>query len=60
MEIGKKEKSGDQIINKLADFRLKRKKYYQSLQEYENNHNIRPTIELLLEEYKELKKKLSR
>ena len=35
-----------------------RKKYYQSLQEYENNHNIRPTIELLLEEYKQLKKQL--
>jgi Fic family protein len=35
-----------------------RKKYYQSLQEYENNHNTRPTIELLLEEYKELRKKL--
>ncbi len=35
-----------------------RKKYYQFLQEYENNHNIRPTIELLLEEYKELRKKL--
>ena len=35
-----------------------RKKYYQCLQEYENNHNIRPTIELLLEEYKELRKKL--
>src|SRR3989339_501725 len=34
-----------------------RKKYYQSLQEYENNHNIRPAIELLLEEYKELRKK---
>lgn len=35
-----------------------RKKYYQSLQEYENNHNIRPTIELLLGEYKQLKKQL--
>ena len=35
-----------------------RKKYYQSLQEYENNHNIRSTIELLLEEYKQLRKKL--
>ncbi|MFH1664154.1 MAG: Fic family protein [archaeon] len=33
-----------------------RKKYYQSLQEYENNHDIRPTIELLLDEYKELRK----
>lgn len=35
-----------------------RKKYHQSLQEYENNHNIRPTIELLLEEYKQLRKQL--
>lgn len=39
------------------DFR-KRKKYYAALQEYENNHNIRPTIELLLEEYKILRKRL--
>jgi Fic family protein len=36
----------------------KRKKYYKSLQEYENNHDIRPTIEFLLEEYKKLKKQL--
>lgn len=36
----------------------KRKRYYAALQEYENNHNTRPTIELLLEEYKELRKKL--
>ncbi|MBI4210322.1 MAG: Fic family protein [Candidatus Diapherotrites archaeon] len=36
----------------------KRKEYYKSLQEYEKNHDIRPTIELLLEEYKELKKQL--
>lgn len=36
----------------------KRKKYYQTLQEYENSHDIRPTIELLLEEYKELRKHL--
>ncbi len=35
----------------------KRKKYYAALQEYENNHNVRPTIELLLEEYKALKKR---
>jgi len=39
------------------DFK-KRKQYYQVLQEYENNHNIRPTIELILEEYKSLKKQL--
>ena len=39
------------------DFK-RRKKYYATLQEYENNHNIRPTIELLLKEYKTLKKYL--
>jgi len=36
----------------------KRKEYYKSLQEYEKNHDIRPTIELLLEKYKKLKKQL--
>ncbi|VVB98684.1 Fic/DOC family protein [uncultured archaeon] len=36
----------------------KRKDYYKSLQEYEKNHDIRPTIEFLLEEYKKLKKQL--
>ncbi|MEI8364637.1 MAG: Fic family protein [archaeon] len=42
-----------------VDITLKKRQiYYQALQEYQNNHNIRPTIELLLEEYKELKKKL--
>jgi len=35
-----------------------RRKYYESLQQYENNHNIRPTIELLLDEYKKLKNQL--
>ncbi|MEK6970170.1 MAG: Fic family protein [archaeon] len=39
------------------DFK-RRKEYYQSLQEYEKNHDIRPTIELLLREYKELRKQL--
>ena len=39
------------------DFK-RRKKYYATLQEYETNHNIRPTIELLLEEYKLLRKRL--
>jgi Fic family protein len=39
------------------DFK-RRKEYYQSLQEYEKNHNILPTIELLLNEYKELRKQL--
>ena len=36
----------------------KRKDYYKTLQEYENNHNLRPTIELILEEYKILRKTL--
>jgi len=35
-----------------------RQKYYSCLREHQNNQNIRPTIELLLEEYKALKKKL--
>ncbi len=35
-----------------------RRKYYESLQQYENSHNIRPTIELLLDEYKKLKTQL--
>jgi Fic family protein len=37
----------------------KRIEYYHTLQEYENNQNIRPTIELLLKEYKTLRKKLN-
>lgn len=39
------------------DFK-RRKEYYSTLQEYEKNHNIRPTIELLLKEYKLLRKRL--
>ncbi|HRS42561.1 MAG TPA: Fic family protein [Candidatus Diapherotrites archaeon] len=35
-----------------------RHKYYFCLREYQNNQNIRPTIEILVEEYKTLKKKL--
>ncbi|MBU2052937.1 MAG: Fic family protein [Nanoarchaeota archaeon] len=35
-----------------------RAQYYASLQEYEFNHNLKPTIELLMKEYRELKKKL--
>ena len=35
-----------------------RMEYYASLQEYEKNHNIKPTIHLYLKEYKELKEKL--
>jgi len=34
-----------------------RKEYYSALQEYEKNHNIRPMIDLLLKEYKSLKKR---
>ena len=33
-----------------------RREYYQSLQEYQKNHNLRPTIDLLIKEYKNLKK----
>lgn len=33
-------------------------KYYQSLKEYEQNHNLKPTIDLYMKEYNELKKKL--
>jgi Fic family protein len=34
------------------------REYYNSLQEYQKNKNIRPTLELMLKEYKSLKKKL--
>jgi Fic family protein len=37
-----------------------RREYYASLHEYENNGNIRPTIELILKEYRHLKKLLNR
>ncbi len=37
-----------------------RREYYASLREYENNGNIRPTIELILKEYRYLKKLLNR
>lgn len=47
------------LKNKLPpvniDFK-NRREYYQSLQEYQKNHNLRPTIDLLLKEYKTLKK----
>jgi len=36
-----------------------RREYYSSLKEYETNKNIKPTIELFLKEYKNLKKKLN-
>ncbi len=35
-----------------------RAQYYGSLQAYEKNHDLRPTIELYLKEYKDLKKRL--
>lgn len=47
------------IKNKLLPINIdfkNRKEYYLALQEYENNHNIRPMIDLLLKEYKSLKK----
>ncbi len=34
--------------------------YYNSLQEYEKNKNLKPTIELYIKEYKELKKRLNK
>jgi Fic family protein len=37
------------------DFR-NRAEYYASLQEYEKNHNLKPTLELFIKEYKALKK----
>jgi Fic family protein len=37
-----------------------RREYYNALQEYERNRNIRPTIELILKEYKSLKRLLKR
>jgi Fic family protein len=36
-----------------------RAQYYAALQAYENDHNIRPTLDLMLKEYKSLKKMLS-
>lgn len=48
------------IKNKLPPVNINfknRKEYYLALQEYEKNHNIRPMIDLLLKEYKTLKRK---
>lgn len=36
-----------------------RSEYYAALQAYENEHNIRPTVELMLKEYRALKRLLS-
>jgi Fic family protein len=38
----------------------RRQQYYAALQEYEKHQNIKPTIELLLSEYKTLKKRFSK
>jgi Fic family protein len=38
----------------------RRGEYYAALQAYDNSHDIRPTIELLLSEYKELRKRLGK
>ncbi len=37
-----------------------RSEYYQTLKDYELNKNLKPTIELYLEEYKKLKEKLEK
>ncbi len=37
-----------------------RHEYYSALQAYENEHNLRPTIELMLKEYRNLKRLLKR
>lgn len=37
-----------------------RREYYATLHEYQENHNIRPTIELILKEYRRLKKTLEK
>ena len=37
-----------------------RREYYAALQEYQKNRNIRPMIELILKEYRELKKTLKK
>ncbi len=38
----------------------KRDEYYASLKEYSDKHNLRPTIELVLSEYRVLRKKLKK
>ncbi|MFH0837591.1 MAG: Fic family protein [Candidatus Aenigmatarchaeota archaeon] len=37
-----------------------RKEYYTTLQEYEHNNNLRPMVELILKEYKNLRKMLEK
>ena len=51
------------IKNKLPPINIdfkNRAEYYASLQEYEKNHNLKPTIELFVKEYKALKKILEK
>ena len=36
-----------------------RAQYYNALQEYENNHNLRPTIEIIIKEYRVMNKLFS-
>jgi Fic family protein len=37
-----------------------RAEYYASLQEYQKNHNLKPTLELFIKEYKAFNKVLNR
>jgi Fic family protein len=44
-----------------VNIRLKnRQEYYRALQEYQSNRNIRPTIELILKEYRDLRRIIKR
>ena len=49
------------IKNRLPPINIdfvNRGEYYASLQSYEKNHDLKPTLELYMKEYQELKKKL--
>ena len=49
------------IKNRLPPINIdfvNRGEYYASLQSYEKNHDLKPTLELYMKEYRELKKKL--
>ena len=37
-----------------------RKEYYKTLQAYDKEHNLRPSIDFIIKEYKEMKKKLGK
>lgn len=48
------------IKNKLPPINIdfeNRKQYYSALQEYEKNHNLKPTIDILLKEYRALRRR---